>query len=266
MPGPFPGMDPYLEDSILWPEVHHRLITYTADALTSKTPPGYVARIEERVYVAQPGHSIYPDAVSRRPQVKRAAARSGSTAVAERADPPQILTLPMVEMTEGFIEIRSVAPPKRVVTVIEYLSPANKASGSIGRQKYLDKQSEVLQSTISLLEIDLLRQGAHTVAAPEDRLREFGAWDYLICLRRGQQPDTYEFWPIRVRERLPRVWVPLAAEHPDVVLDVQTVFDRCYDAGLYREDVDYRKDPPIPLEGDDVPWADALLRERGFRD
>jgi multiple sugar transport system ATP-binding protein len=30
MPGPFPGMDPYLERRDLWPDVHQRLITYSA--------------------------------------------------------------------------------------------------------------------------------------------------------------------------------------------------------------------------------------------
>ncbi|MCK4452049.1 MAG: DUF4058 family protein [Anaerolineae bacterium] len=28
MPSPFPGMDPYLEYPVRWPDVHHSLITY----------------------------------------------------------------------------------------------------------------------------------------------------------------------------------------------------------------------------------------------
>jgi hypothetical protein len=27
MPGPFPGMDPYLEDPVYWPDIHQSLIT-----------------------------------------------------------------------------------------------------------------------------------------------------------------------------------------------------------------------------------------------
>ncbi|WP_392533388.1 DUF4058 family protein [Nostoc sp. C117] len=33
MPSPFPGMNPYLENPELWPEVHSRLIIAIADAI-----------------------------------------------------------------------------------------------------------------------------------------------------------------------------------------------------------------------------------------
>lgn len=33
MPSPFPGMDPYLEDPGLWPDVHHGLISEMQAAL-----------------------------------------------------------------------------------------------------------------------------------------------------------------------------------------------------------------------------------------
>jgi hypothetical protein len=33
MPSPFPGMDPFLEDPMYWPDVHHRLITAIGDEL-----------------------------------------------------------------------------------------------------------------------------------------------------------------------------------------------------------------------------------------
>jgi len=59
MPGPFPGMDPYLERRDLWPDVHQRLITYSADALQPQIRPRYHARIGERLYVIPPHRSIY---------------------------------------------------------------------------------------------------------------------------------------------------------------------------------------------------------------
>ena len=34
MPSPFPGMDPYLEDAGLWPDVHHELISTARHILT----------------------------------------------------------------------------------------------------------------------------------------------------------------------------------------------------------------------------------------
>jgi len=39
MASPFPGMDPYLENPALWPNVHGRLIVAIADALSSKILP-----------------------------------------------------------------------------------------------------------------------------------------------------------------------------------------------------------------------------------
>ena len=46
---PFPGMDPYLER--FWRDVHHRLVTYAADALQPNLPEDLRARVEERVFV-----------------------------------------------------------------------------------------------------------------------------------------------------------------------------------------------------------------------
>lgn len=63
MPSPFPGMDPYLEEPILWPGLHQRLITHIGDTLNALMPPRYVADIGERLYVVQPEHSVYPDVV-----------------------------------------------------------------------------------------------------------------------------------------------------------------------------------------------------------
>jgi hypothetical protein len=52
---------------------------------------------------------------------------------------------------------------------------------------------------------------------------------------------------------------------PDVVLDMQAVFDRNYEEGAYAEQIDYTQEPVPPLTGEDAAWADALLRERGLR-
>lgn len=49
MPSPFPGMDPYLEDSSVWMDFHERFITYCSDALNDQFPDAYETRIEERV-------------------------------------------------------------------------------------------------------------------------------------------------------------------------------------------------------------------------
>lgn len=62
MPGPFPGMDPYLEDPGEWPGVHQRLITYTADTLTAVLPPEYAAVMGERLLVLPSERNLAPRA------------------------------------------------------------------------------------------------------------------------------------------------------------------------------------------------------------
>ncbi|MBC8162838.1 MAG: DUF4058 family protein, partial [Roseiflexaceae bacterium] len=51
MPSPVPGMDPYLEDPAVWPDVHQRFITYLSDEMQQYLRPQYSARIGERIYL-----------------------------------------------------------------------------------------------------------------------------------------------------------------------------------------------------------------------
>jgi hypothetical protein len=267
MPSPFPGMDPYLEHPALWPGVHQRLITYIGDVLNATLPPRYIADIGERLYIVQPERNIYPDVVILEhpsPQPPREQ-RAGETALLAVSDPPWVVTYEAVEMREVFIEILSVGDDSRVITVIEVLSPSNKAAGSAGRQLYLTKQQELFESQTHLIEIDLLRRGEHTVLAPRERLLLKGYWDYLVCLHRGGQGQRCEVWPIMLRQPLPRIRVPLADGDPDVVLDLQEVFNRCYDRGGYARRMNYHREPPTPLQGDDAAWAEALLRGQELR-
>jgi hypothetical protein len=49
MPSPFPGMNPYLENSALWSDFHHRVITAIADLLAPQLEPKYIVAIERRI-------------------------------------------------------------------------------------------------------------------------------------------------------------------------------------------------------------------------
>ncbi len=61
MPSPFPGMNPYLENPELWPEIYHRLISAIslrhgfayADNIESNLPPQYRVAIEKRIYLCE---------------------------------------------------------------------------------------------------------------------------------------------------------------------------------------------------------------------
>ena len=280
MPGSFPGMDPYLEQPVLWSDVHQGVITGIRDALNAKLPVGYVSDIGERVLLMRPDRSTFPDVVTftQTPPVPPAPSPSrfasearGGSAVAERevADAPLTVDVDLIEVREVFVEVRPIGAETEVVAVVEVLSPINKSPGHLTRERYQAKQRSLLDSAVSLIEIDLLRTGAYTVAVPEYALRSrLPQWDYLICLHPGGQQgerDRFEVWAPTVRDHLPRISVPLSSGTPDVILDLQAVFDRNYEGGAYPRRIDYRQNALTPLEGNDALWADALLRERGLR-
>jgi hypothetical protein len=261
-------MDPYLEDPVVWPGVHGLLIAAAGTALNRLIRPRYVARIEERVYVVRPRRELIPDVSVQRPAAatRRKSRAETGTATVPASDPCWEIALEPSEVREVYLQIRPARSRTEVVTVVEILSPTNKLAGSEGRQSYLEKQRQVLASPVHLLEIDLLRQGEHTVvASPPDLLAGCGTYDYLVCLSRADQRSVCQVWGFTLRQRLPRVRVPLAADEEDVVLDLQEVLDRVYDEGAYADDTDYTLDPVVPLRQADAEWTDALLREKGLR-
>src|SRR5437870_2816223 len=173
MPSPFPGMDPYLEAPDIWPGFHSRFLTFTSTALNNVLPSGYVADMGERLYVVQSERGILPDlAVWESRRSPPMGSREGQAAHTSDSRPRWIIPVAEEEVREVFIQILS--PPRfgRTVTVIEMLSPTNKAGGSEGRNRYLAKQTELLRSETHLIEIDFLRGGEHTVAPPRARLEE----------------------------------------------------------------------------------------------
>jgi hypothetical protein len=255
-------MDPYLENPAMWPSVHQGLITFIWTALNGELPPGYSASMGERLFVVRPGRDIFPDvAVYELPRPALFPSSGGVATLTAPSDLPLVVIREPSETREVFVEIVKLGEDgERVVTIIEVLSPANKSAGSRGREMYLAKQSEALASAISLIEIDLLRTGEHTVAVPrEELLRQDPRWDDLVCLHRGGEWDRFEVWPRTVRDHLPRIRIPLADGDPDLTLDLQAVFNRCYAEGGYARRIDYRRAPHTPLAERDAAWARELL-------
>jgi hypothetical protein len=260
MRSPFPGMDPYLEQ--FWGDIHHRLITYMSDALQKELPGDLRARVDERVFVEPDDRKIVPDVrvVERgRPSHPRLRAGNG-IATAE----PLIVHMERDEpVRQGFIEIIDIKSGRRVITVIEILSPSNKRAGP-GRDLYVKKQEELRQGAVSLVEIDLLRTGSRVSSAPFELIPDGHRTPYSVCVRRGWKPLQFEYYRIPLRERLPAIAIPLRQSDPDAPLDLQALIDQCYEAALY-DDIDYREEADPPLKREDAQWADALLREQGLR-
>jgi hypothetical protein len=162
------------------------------------------------------------------------------------------LPFPTVE-TEREIYLEIVdRRERRVVTVLELLSPANKTPGP-DYNAYVGKRRSVLASQSHLVEIDLRRGGTRPT------LPELPSCDYYALVSRYElRPGKVDLWPIRLRELLPVIPIPLAAPDPDIQLDLQALLHRVYDAADYGKYV-YTQAPQPPLAPDDAAWAQALV-------
>jgi hypothetical protein len=255
-------MDPYLEEH--WRDVHHSFLTYARDDLQQGLPGDLRARLEERVFVepdqGEP-RSFYPDIrVIERPGRAATVGQEGPKAAA--AD-MIVLRAESELASEGFIEIIDVGSGNRVVTVIELLSASNKFPGD-GQDQYLEKQREYLRAGVSLVEIDLLREGKRVLAVPRHLIPPSHATTYNVCVTRGWKPGYFELYAVPLDKRLPTVNVPLRERDHDAPLDLQALVDRCYQNGRY-DDIDYRRDTAQPLSADDARWTQELLASQGQR-
>jgi hypothetical protein len=250
---PFPGMDPYLEHPVLWEGVHARMIVAMANQLQPRLDPRYVTSIEERVFIEGPQRRIPDVWVQQLPDV-------GGTLMASvtDADVAVILEVEELEVHESRIEILDAYNEMKLVAIVELVSPTNKRPGP-GRESYLAKQQEVLARDCHLIEIDLLRDGEHVAAVPDWRLRELPPFDYLTCVSRWPRRQRFELYPKTLRERLPKIRVPLIDPDADVTLDLQAALEQVYLEGRYARRVKYEQPCDPPLSVSDQAWADECL-------
>jgi hypothetical protein len=247
---PFPGMDPYLEHPLLWPGMHTQLMVAMANYLQPLIEPRYVATVEERVFIEGPQRQIIPEVLA-----KKTPALGGAIAVAERVtDTPVILEVESLEIHETYVQILDLYNQQKLVALIELLSPTNKARGP-GHKSYRAKQKETRARDCHIVEIDLLRRGRHVMSIPKWRAESQKPYDYLVCVNRWPRRHRFGLYPRRLRERLPRINLPLADPDSDVTLDLQTVLEQVYCNGRYMRRVRY-DEPCVPsLPAEDQQWA-----------
>lgn len=258
---PFPGMDPYIERPAIWPDFHDSFVAALKAALQPLLRPKYVALMQDRLYVVEAEQVRKPDVAIVRTPAREFPSGGAAVLEMEEVDEPAIFERYREEFREPVIEIIEPAAGNRLVTAIEVLSPENKRPGA-GRNSYLTKREQYRQAEANLVEIDLLRGGQHTVEPTAEELESLQPWRYLVAVLR--YPSTHEVYAFPLERRLPRIKIPLAYEDPDVRLDLQAVFTRCWSEGAYPELLHYDAPPPGTLTDDELRWCRTRLRAAGF--
>jgi hypothetical protein len=259
-------MDPYLEGS-LWSSVHAALSVEIARQLSPQLRPKYVALIEKR-YVLDVPPEVRSDegvvisagtweATGVQPDVSVALSSGRTQDSPSRTavvDPPLRMATVMPEAIPlHTVEIRDVAQ-RRLVTVIEVLSPTNKAGD--GRVEYIQRRQKYLRSDVHLMEIDLLRRGQRVpmVGRLPDK-------PYFVFLSRSGGRPVTDIWPVDLAERLPAVPVPLLAGDADVSLNIQAALNSIYDQLGFDLAVDYSKPPEVVAGPEtDEEWIEQTAR------
>ena len=252
MPSSFPGMDPYLENPEIWPEVHSRLIVVMADVLAPNLHPNYYAAIEKRTYLNTPEDSILigiPDvAAANRPSTPKAESRTTTT-----LPQAEIVTLPLPEeVTERYLEIRDTQT-SAIITAIEILSPKNKRSGE-GRTAYLRKRQQVLTTQTHLVEFDLLRTQTPMPLGTETTV------DYRILVSRSNTRPKAELYGFNLQQPIPRLYLPLKSGDTEPEINLKAILDDIYDRAGYSFRIDYQQPAQPALDKTIQEWAIALLK------
>jgi Protein of unknown function (DUF4058) len=253
MPSPFPGMNPYLEQSSVWTDFHDSFIPALRDVIAGQIAPKYFVRIQEHLYVHEWANPFARSdlSVSERsnPSSRTTGGAGVLTAPVELIDP-----VPAVDHERiPYLEI-STRDGRRVVTIIELLSPSNKYTGA-DCESFLRKRLALLNRAVHYLEIDLLRGGRRMP------IQDLPPCDYYVYLNRFDRRPRAEFWPLGLRDRLPLIPIPLLATDTEARADLQDVLNTVYDRACYEHSI-YNGEPEPVLSPEDSKWARQFVPDR----
>lgn len=210
MPSPFPGMDPFLENSALWPEFQSHLMAAIYELLDRNTGEKYRARIGRREY---------------------------------SSETPLFTSVIREDHAENFVEIRSCSNG-RLVTLVEIVSLANRTTEA-GRNAYLMQRSRAIRARAGIVEIDLITQGKPILDFERGSLPPY---DYTVAVTRPHTPDRYEIYTSTLDRRLPKFKLPLANDDRDTIIDLQSAMGIAYDQGGFARRIDYEAPPPTDIQ------------------
>ncbi len=242
MASPFPGMDPYIESKLLWPDFHNSLAYEIKVSLNQQLDPKYIAittpHVSYEIIQIDKDYGIRPDVgILTTPEREGGVTMATATTITPYVTSQVVLESPLKLHR---VEVR-FTDNRRIVTMIEILSPVNKNISHKAHEDYLRKRRDILRSEVHFMELDLLRGGARSPlvkAVPEA--------SYYVMLSRVEERPHVAVWPLQLTDPLPIVPIPLREPDPDVILNLGEVVTAVYERGAYRRQIDYRQPPPPP--------------------
>ncbi len=254
MPSPFPGMNPYLEQAHIWRGFHTSFLVSLVAALTPRIGPRYFIELEESLYIDPTGDEprLFAVADTAVADPDDAGNTAGAATATTLVTAPFTVRVPGVTKKKLRRLVIRDTQSQEVITVIEVLSPSNKTAGP-DRNKYLEKRGEILTSATHFVEIDLLRGGKRM---PIHTLPD--GCDYYALVSRAWQRPEMGLWPVKLRDPLPAIPIPLRRGEPEPLIELKPVLERTYDEAGYARRI-YRTLPEPPLAAADTDWAKGFL-------
>jgi hypothetical protein len=163
------------------------------------------------------------------------------------------VTIPMKFLeveSEIYLEILHL-PDQKVVTIVELLSPSNKAGA--GRRDYLAKRHGLMAPEVHLVELDFLI-GGHRL--PMERPLPPG--DFFALVARAERRPDCDVFAWTIRNPLPTIPIPLLAPDPEIEVDLAPPFATVYERGRYARLIKYDAPLELPLSPEARGWAEEV--------
>ncbi|ODA35453.1 hypothetical protein A6X21_16690 [Planctopirus hydrillae] len=262
-------MDPLLESS--WSDAHTSLCTYTRDQLQAKLPHDLRARLEERIQLTLPEDQVTGETPPIRfiPDISVSESgrrNSGGTAVKEAPGQIGVAARSHIIFSDPVSKTRRVSIVDRIagklITTIEFLSPANKISEA-RRVQFRQKQRELLDAGVNLVEIDLIRAGGWAMTPAEEYLPLHLRNPYRIIVVRAELPDEAECYEVKLSEPLPTIAIPLRPTDQDITLEIQPLVSEAFEKAAYSTS-DYERAPLPSYSAEENAWVMNRLTAAGI--
>jgi len=270
MPSPFPGMDPFLEKTPIFHELHTQMLADMQSQLQLQIRPKYVARLERHLSEGSVWGLDIETMDRKEPDVAIVKGESGRSPSPPRLIVKEAAAVAIEELTAEELELRKQRRiviyvnqrPRLAVTGIELLSPSNKKQGTLTRERYLEKRSSAMHGGLHWVEIDLLRGGAR----PEIPIDVPPQTDYLAYIAQATSTGRrHSLYPWQLTDPLPVLPIPLLGDDR-AVIDLAASFRWAYDRIAADDEAEYAASPPLPpIREGFTEWMDDLLRSAGWR-